>query len=91
MVPTPGIHILGVNQVGQESGNTLACDGRDIPWLQETLTELVWVPWAVTYRDVVILDGENKKVGVFNLTTGDLGIPAHYDSLRALLLNAAAP
>lgn len=91
MDPQPGIHILGVNEVGQESGNALACEGRDIPWIQETLESQVWGPWEVVYRDVVILDADNQKIGVFNLTTESLSIPANYQALRTLLLNATAP
>jgi hypothetical protein len=85
----PGISILGVNQIGQESENALACDGKDIPWLQETMTGLVWIPWQVVWRDVVILDGQNRRQATFNLTSHDLGIAANYDSLRTLLLEAA--
>lgn len=80
------IRILGVNQVEQERDNALACQGKDLPWLQETWEAPVWGPWHVQWRDVVILDGDNVKTAVFNLTTYDLSVPANYDSLRTLLL-----
>ena len=86
MAIDPGIHILGINQVGQESQNDLNCEGRDIPWLQETLSEPVWLPWDVTYRDVVIVDGTNRRLTAFNLTDKDLAIPANYEALKTLLL-----
>jgi len=87
MTPNPGIQILGVNQVGQERDNNLMCDGKDIPWLQETMTEFAWIPWHVTWRDVVILDEANRKVAVYNLTTHSLGTAANYQELRTMLLN----
>lgn len=89
MTPNPGIQILGVNQVGEEAANALICDGRDIPWLQETMTELAWIPWVVTWRDVVILDEANQDVARFNLTEKPLSIQSNYMELRLLLLLAA--
>ncbi len=86
MKANPGINILGVNQIGSESANDENCEGRDIPWLQETVVDQVWIPWEVNYRDVVILNQSNQRVAVFNLTTYDLGVTANYDSLRTLLL-----
>lgn len=85
----PDVRILGVNQVGQESANALMCEGRDLPWLQETLDEQVWNTWDVRYRDVIILDGENRWVATFNLTDYDLMEPANFDSLKTLLLETA--
>ncbi|MCB1182823.1 hypothetical protein KDM41_05270 [bacterium] len=89
MSSPPAVHILGVNQLGHESANDLVCQGRDLPWLQETLDDQVWNKWKVTYRDVVVLDRNNRPAAVFNLTVHDLARPADYDSLRALLLEVA--
>lgn len=83
------VGILGVNEIGAESGNPEACNGRDIPWLQETAAEPVWAPWGVTYRDVIILDGDNVVIGVYNLTDHDLNVQANYDELKAMLAAAA--
>jgi len=93
--PQLGIHVLGVNAAGLESGNGLITSGRDIPWLQDLDANHdgqsdVWQSWNVTYRDVVILDGENAKVGTFNLTAHDLGIPANYNTLRQMFIDAAS-
>lgn len=87
--PSTIIRLAGINQIGAESGNPLNCEGRDIPWLQDTTAESVWADWQVTYRDVIILDGENKVVGVYNLTTYDLTNPTNYDELKNLLKAAA--
>ena len=85
------IAILGVNGIGLESGNASVTSGRVLPWLQDTEAQAVWESWQVTYRDVVILDGENHRVGVFNLTAHDLAEPGEYAALRQMLLDAAAP
>jgi len=93
--PQLNIHILGVNAAGLESGNAFITSGRDIPWLQDHdvngdgLSD-VWRSWNVTYRDVVILDAENARVGTFNLTTHDLGVPANYNTLRQMFVDAAS-
>lgn len=38
----------------------------------------------------MILDAQNRKVGVFNLTEHDLQKPDEYAALKALLLSLAA-
>ena len=85
------IRILGVNGIGHESGNAVNCDGKTLPWLQDFPAVDVWTAWAVTYRDVIILDEDNVVVGVYNLTTNDLGVPANYDVLRSMMISAATP
>jgi hypothetical protein len=57
----------------------------DLPILQDTAAAAVWTAWAVTYRDVVILDRDNRQVTVYNLTVNDLSNPANYDTLKTLL------
>lgn len=83
------VQIVGVNQVGFESGNDGFTDGRDLPWLQETSDEEVWGTWGIEYRDVVLLDGENRAVAVYNLTENDLSDPAKYDELKTLFVGLA--
>jgi hypothetical protein len=86
----PGVvAILGVNHKEGESGIPDMSAGRDLPLLQDTAQANVWGLWSVTYRDVVVLDAENRVVTVYNLTEHDLGQPANYDSLRAILRRAA--
>jgi len=82
------VRILGVNGVGQEIDNPLVCNGRSIPWLQDTEQQAVWTSWQVTYRDVVILDGENRVLQAYNLTEHDLSEPADYTELKAILTTA---
>lgn len=48
----------------------------------------IWEPWAVTYRDVIVLDGQNRAFGVYNLTANDLALDANYAAMKALILEA---
>lgn len=83
------IRILGLNETGQESGNSAIVVDNTIPWLQDTAAQDVWSDWDVTYRDVIVLDDENKVAGVFNLTDHDLSNPAEYNALKAMLVGVA--
>ena len=84
------IHILGVNAIGEESGNSVVVQGRTIPWLQDVVGQGVWNNWHVTYRDVIVLDQDNQIVNVYNLTLpNDLADTTHYKELRTILLDAA--
>lgn len=83
------IRILGINGIGLESGNATITAGRTLPWLQDVAEVDVWTSWAVTYRDVRILDTENRLIGVYNLTEHNLGEPANYAELKAMLTAAA--
>jgi len=62
--------------------------GRVLPWLQDRPDVDVWLTWQVEYRDVVILDATNRRVGVYNLTLHDLGEPGNLSTLKQLLLDA---
>ena len=65
------------------------CEGRDIPWLQDVEDTDVWATWDVTYRDVIVVDSEGKRFGVFNVTDHNLGEAVHHDALKQLMLDAA--
>jgi hypothetical protein len=85
------VQILGVNQAGNQTAYNdpgAFCDGRDLPLLEENAGDDVWQSWAVTYRDVYILDANNELLAVYNLTQHDLGDSANYDELKQLLIDA---
>jgi hypothetical protein len=84
------VHILGVNAAGAEGGNAAICAGRHLPWLQDTVADSVWTSWGVAYRDVFVLDPENRVERIYNLTSFDLSVPANYDTLKAILTTAAS-
>jgi hypothetical protein len=86
-VLAPGaIYLLGVDAVGQESGNAGICAGNTLPWLQDTVSVNAWGTWSASWRDVVLIDTKGVRHGGLNLTQSDLTIPANYDSLKQLLL-----
>jgi hypothetical protein len=91
--PPRPVYILGINEAGQEAGNTsFFYSGRTLPWMQDTVQQNVWGNWHVTWRDVVVLDKLNQPVLVYNLTVHDLGNPVNYAELKNALLGfAAAP
>ena len=71
--PALRIQLMGVNERGQEPGNPSATAGRVLPWLQDVDANSdgksdVFTSWQVALRDIVILDGTNAKVGVYNAT-----------------------
>ncbi len=84
------MHILGVNAAGAEAGNAAVCAGRHLPWLQDTVADSAWTSWGVVYRDVFVLDPDNRVERVYNLTTNNLATPANYDTLKAILITAAS-
>jgi hypothetical protein len=88
--PIPA-QILGVNAIGHEGGNDLMVAGRVLPWLQDEIGVNAWAEWGIAHRDVVVLDADNRVTAVFNLTANDLAVPANYDALKALIVDAASP
>jgi len=80
------LHII--NEVGFEHGQLdMAAEG-DLPLLQDTFEEMIWVEWRVTYRDVMVLDTRGHYVGTFNLTAHDLAEPVNMEALESLLFSA---
>ncbi len=87
----PGIpvQLLGINAVGYESGNDSITSGRVLPWMQDTEEIDVWGSWAVTWRDVVLVNGAGEKAGVYNLTEHSLATAENYEELKNWLVELA--
>jgi hypothetical protein len=83
------VRILGVNQIGHEEGDAEMCEGRDLPWLDETESFDAWWAWNAVYMDVILLNEDNSKLGVFNTAPLDLEEPANYQLLHDWLVAAA--
>jgi hypothetical protein len=83
------IHLLGVNAVGQEAGNPGINTIGSCPWLQDQSSQGVWGRWRPLYRDVFVLDAQNRRITAYNLTSHDLGDPANYAYLKSVLVQAA--
>lgn len=88
--PASKVRLFAVNDAGEEAYvATAAGASHTIPILQDTAAVGAWGLWNVTYRDVVILDGEGRCLGVYNLTTHNLQVQADYDALLGFLRLAA--
>ena len=83
------VRIHGINGNGHHGSKESACEGKDLPWLQEVPEEPVWTKWDVTYRDVIILDEDNKVLAIYNLTDHNLGQNADYEALKSMLVGYA--
>lgn len=89
------IQIVGINQVGYESGNQLIPSFGELPWLQDVdangngASDVWTTSWDVVYRDVVIVDQHNVKLGTFNLTEHNLADPERYARLKETLIQVA--
>lgn len=93
--PLLDIEILGINEVGMERGNNTITALGDIPWLQDidsdgnSISDVWYDSWDITYRDVVVLDADNVPFGVYNLTQNSLSVPENYATLRQMFLDAS--
>lgn len=83
------IEILGVNRIDESAFNALMTEDRHLPWLQDTDSEKVWERWAVTYRDVRILNSQNGIHAIFNLSDYNLDFPENRETLKRLFVDAA--
>ena len=79
------VQLLAINESGYSGLEGMSGLG-DVPVLQDTTAVDVWETWDVTFRDVVILDTDNRKVRSFNLTENDLRVSANYAALKSILI-----
>ena len=70
----------------KEGGNENITAERSLPWLQDTKEEDVWTQWDAEYRDVYVVDKENKLKAVYNLSLYSLSEEANYQDLYDLIL-----
>jgi hypothetical protein len=85
------IRILGVNAPEEAGGNAGMVAGRVLAWLQDQKPPDAWHLWQADYRDVIVVDDENKVVSIYNLTIHNLADSTSYAELRTILLSAAGP
>ena len=87
-LPVP-IHLLGVNLVGYEAGNAAICQGRDLPWLQDTAEQNATGKWSALAFHLIILDAQNQFLADADLSAKSLATQLNYDELKAQLVAAA--
>jgi hypothetical protein len=84
------VTIIGINEIGHESGNTQVSSVANLPMLQDVEEQNVWGVWNVTYRDVVIVNTQGQEIGVYNLSKNDLNEPDSFAALKTMLVDAAS-
>jgi hypothetical protein len=87
--PGWNIEILGVNDKNDASFAAWMAEGRKLPVLQDTAAADAWTAWNVTYRDVRIVDPQNRLAAVFNLTQNPLDSAANRETLKQFFRAAA--
>jgi len=87
--PDLNIEIIGINKHDKASYNRVLTLFYTLPWLQDTAMGPTWAAWKAVWRDVQVVDAQNRLVGVFNLTSHDLGQEANRNTLKQMLLQAA--
>ncbi len=87
--PDWNVDILGVNASDQLPYNSLIISENTLAWLQDTPQDHVWDLWGVNFRDVRILDPQNRLIATYNLTDHDLAVSTNRAALKTLFLEAA--
>jgi hypothetical protein len=87
--PDLNIEIVGINKSTDAIGNPVITDERALPWLQDDANSAAWRSWKAEYRDVRILDAQNRLLATYNLSSHDLSIAANRAALKKLFLDAA--
>ena len=87
--PDLPIALFAINEEGYESGNDQIVEVGDLPVMQDDASTGAWSAWAASWRDVVVLDGDNVEVYRINLNEYDLRDTAVYDHVKAVLLAVA--
>ncbi|MDP6931896.1 MAG: hypothetical protein QGG40_03230 [Myxococcota bacterium] len=73
-----------MNHIAESEDNEAMSDEANLPWLQDDESD-VWSLWRVEYRDVVLLDSENRLVQIYNLSENDLSESDKYLELKGYL------
>ena len=87
--PAVTIRGFGINHSDSASWNDFAVAETTLPWLQDPPRNGVWDSWEAEWRDVVILDGQNRRLAVFPVYFKPLDDPENYAELKALLRQIA--
>ena len=87
--PELNISLLSINKIAAESGVASFNTTHNLPMVQDDTDQLIWDAWQGNWRDVYILDKENKLIEIYNLTEHNLNDPLNYEELKSKLITAA--
>jgi hypothetical protein len=83
------VEIVGINVKSDVAYNGSYTVGIALPWLQDTAEQNVWTFWNARWRDVRIVDSQNRLLAIYNVDDHDLSIPDNFQTLKQLLLSFA--
>ena len=84
------VEIVGINNPDDSANNHyVVAEERSLPWLQDSATSSAWLSWKVVWRDLRIVDPQNRLVAVLNLSYNDLSFASNRTTVKQLFLNAA--
>jgi hypothetical protein len=81
---------FGINNADAADWNDFAIGETTLPWLQDPPKHGVWESWHAGWRDVFVLDGQNRRLAIYPVYDKPLDDPANYAELKALLLRIAS-
>jgi hypothetical protein len=87
--PSVTVRGFGINHPDSAAWNDLAIGETNLPWLQDPPLRSVWTSWDAEWRDVVILDGQNRKLAAFEVYFKPLDVPENYAALKDMLRSFA--
>ncbi len=76
------------NKTNQTAINSY-CNGRTIPFLQDTAGENVYASWMVSKDDIVLVDKQGNMSETIDLAQSNLTQTANYDALMQKLKDLA--
>lgn len=84
------VSLLGINEIGYESGNDTINDGHTLPWLQDVPGEDVFDTWPpARIRELKIVGRDGVVSATFDLNDADPNDTSHADAIVQALLDAA--
>ena len=86
--PNLDIQILSINMLNASGAQSLSAS-QNLPMVQDNSNDLIWSNWGATWRDVIIIDGNNEIYATYNLTSNSIGNSTNYDTLKQLFIDAA--
>jgi hypothetical protein len=83
------LQLASINKIDAESGISSLTADMNLPVVQDTDELGVWAEWDVVWRDVVLVDADNRYVATYNLTEHNLSDADNYETLKGMFVDLA--
>ena len=83
------IKLLSINKIAAESGTGAFSADMNLPMVQDTEPLGVWSDWGAIWRDVYLVDADNRHISTYNLTEHNLSESENYEALKAMFIEMA--